>query len=581
MKLIRNLIVIVVFVITTFSCSEDILDKKPLDKVSSADVWESRGLIEAYLSDVYAQIIPMYSWVSDTEDDWTDDMHTDNRRAVTQETFDKFFDAGWNQYGKIRLCNQAIEGMTATTALGDQEKMELIGEAKMLRGMVYYWLAVRFGGVMKVDRVLTPTDSLKLTRSSESEIYDFIIEDLTYAKDNLPDVRKKGRLNKASAHAFLIRALLQAKRFDKVVTEGNDFIVTKNNYGYKIDPDFAGVFNDYNKGTNSSEVIFMRYGTKTGFPDMMSSPMQWRLPLSTGEGDIKGTIKDYKPNLYGWAMYYPTQDFADAFLMVDEDGTAKNWWETTYWQKNKNNGKLADQHMYKNRDKRFYSSLIYDGCIYLGDTINIRPPFWAYRKQMDRKLHRAMTGYTIRKGMYNNVENWSWPPPAVDYHWPLIRLSEVYLNYAEGLIRTNKSAEALPYINATRTTHGELPALTSTGNILKDYKRERRCELAYEMLRYWDLIRWAETENLNTVPELNQDPTYIDISGDGSKYCILTVNGKFVSGDIDHYNSLESKVYNFGPTFPERVFTKKRFRFPVPQKEILENKNLTQNPGWE
>ena len=183
--------------------------------------------------------------------------------------------------------------------------------------------------------------------------------------------------------------------------------------------------------------------------------------------------------------------------------------------------------------------------------------------------------------MYNNVENWSWPPPAVDYHWPLIRLSEVYLNYAEGLIRTGKVADALIYVNTTRTIHGGLPALTSSSNILKDYKRERRCELAYEMLRYWDLIRWAETEGLSTVPELNQDPTYIDISGDGSKYCIMTVNGKFVSGDLTHFNSLESKVYNFGPTFPERVFTKKRFRFPVPQKEILENKNLTQNPGWE
>jgi starch-binding outer membrane protein, SusD/RagB family len=581
MKLIKYLTIIIVIIYSAIGCSDDLLDKKPLDKVSSADVWESRGLIEAYLADVYAQIVPLYSWVSNTEDDWTDDLHTDFNRAVTQETFDKFYDAGWNQYGKIRLCNQAIEGMIETEALDEQEKTELIAEAKMLRGMVYFWLARRFGGVMKIEKVLTPSDSLKLPRASESEIYDFIVEDLTFAKNNMSDTKEKGRLNKAAAHAFLIRALLQAKRYDQVVAEGREFIETKGNYGYAIDPDFAGIFNDYNKGTNSPEVIFMRYGTKTGFSTMMDSPMQWRLPLSTGEGDIQGTINDYIPNLYGWAMYYPTQDIADAFLMIDEDGTAKNWWETTYWQNHKDDGELAVQNMYKNRDKRFYSSIIYDGSIYLGDTINIRPPYWAYRKQMDRKLHRAMTGYNIRKGMYNNVENWSWPPPAVDYHWPLIRLSEVYLNYAEGLIRTNKAADALPYINATRTVHGELPALTSTNNILEDYKRERRCELAFEMLRYWDLIRWAETESLNTVPELTGDPTYIDISGDGSTYCIMTVNGEYVSGDINHYNSLESKVYNFGANFPERVFTQKRFRFPVPHSEILENPNLTQNPGWE
>jgi len=581
MKITKKISIILLFAISVIGCSDDLLDKKPLDKISSADVWTSKGLIEGYLMDVYARVIPEYSWVSSTEDDWTDDMHTDGNRAVTQEAIDKWYDAGWNKYSSIRACNQAIEGIGNSTILSKDIQSSLLSEARMLRAMVYYRMVLKFGGVMKVDKVLNPGDEMLLPRTSEKEMYDFIIEDLKFAKTNLPDSKVKGRLNKAAAHAFLIRVLLQNRRFADVVIEGKEFIETKSNYGYKIDPNFAGIFNDYESGLNSTETIFLRYGTKTGFSDMMASPMQWRLPLSTGEGDVPGTKKDFKPNLYGWAMYYPTQGLVDAFLMVDEDGVAKNWWETSYWNNHKNDGNLADQYMYKNRDKRFYSTVLFDGCIYLNDTINIRPPFWAYRKQMDRKLHRAMTGYNIRKGMYNNVVDWSWPPPAVDYHWPLIRLSEVYLNYAEALIRTNKTAEALPIINETRTKHGELPALTSTADILNNYKRERRCELAYEMLRYWDLIRWAETEGLKTVPELEKDPTYIDISGDGSKYCIMTVNGVFISGNLDHYNSLSGKVYNLGNAFPERKFTEKRFRFPVPHGEILLNKNLTQNPGWE
>lgn len=113
----------------------------------------------------------------------------------------------------------------------------------------------------------------------------------------------------------------------------------------------------------------------------------------------------------------------------------------------------------------------------MDDTINIRPPYRAHRTAMDRNLHMPMTGYNIRKGMYDNVANWSWSPPPITYHWPLIRLSEVCLNDTEALIKTNKASDPLPCINATRTIHGELPEITSTANILEDYKREKMCEL--------------------------------------------------------------------------------------------------------
>ena len=576
---IKYIAFLAILITIASSCQEDLLDKKPLDKISSADVWGSKGLIEGYMAEVYAQVIPLYTFNSNSDDDWSDDIHSDFNRSVTQEVIDDSYNAGWNQYGKIRICNQAITEIGNNEVLDEQEKKEFIAEARMLRAMTYYWMVRRFGGVMKVDRVLQPEDDMQLPRASESEMIDFMVEDLNYAKDNLPETTPVGKLNRAAAHAFLIRVLLHGLRYNEVINEANDFINVKNNYGYAIDPDFSGIHNNFG-GVGSSDNIFVRYGDTDGF-NMEMTPMQYRLPLANGENDKPETINDYEPSYYGWAMYYPTQDLADAFLMVDDDGMAKKWWETNIWEQHKDDGEMATAWMYKNRDKRFYSTLIYDGAIYSGDTINIRPPYWAHRSQMTRNLHRAMTGYLIRKGMYDDLPNFGWPPAPQDYHWPLIRVSEVYLNYAEAVIREGREGDALPYINATRTIHGELPEITSTENILEVYKNERRCELAFELHRYWDLIRWAKAENLNTVPELNVDPTYIEISGDGSTYAILTVNGAFVSGDQDFYNTIENKVYNNGSTFAPRVFTQKRFYFPVPRSEMQENPNLApQNPGW-
>lgn len=576
-----GLLITILGLFFSFSSCEDLLDKKPLDKISSADLWNSEGLIDGYMVDLYARVTPMYSWVQFTEDDWSDDIHSDNNNAVAQEAITNSYDAGWNKYDIIRLCNQAIEQVAVSEVLSDDMIVQYTAEARTLRAMVYFWMVRYFGGVMLVDKVLDPTSDMKLPRASESDMYDFIVEDLKYGRDNLPETTYLGRLNRASAHAFLIRVLLQAHRYEDAVTEGKSFIVVHANYGYSIDTNFHGIFNDFETGKESTETIFLRYGTSDGM-NMQWTPMQFRLPLSTGEGDKLGVINDYDRNLYGWAMCYPTQELVDDFLMIDEDGVAKKWSDTKIWKDSYASGeKLSTQAMYKNRDKRFYSSIIYDGCIYLNDTINIRPPYWNHRTSMDRNLHRGMTGYNIRKGMYDDVCDWAWPPPEQDYHWPLLRLSEVYLNYAEALIRTNKADLALPYINETRTIHGGLPKITSTDNIWEDYKRERRCELAFENLRYWDLIRWAEYDKKETVDELNRDPSYIDFNSEGTKYVIMTVNGKYVSGDKAMYDALPNKVYNNGNTFPERIFTKKRFRFPVPKSEILENENLKQNPGWE
>ena len=590
---ILSVILLITTIICLSSCS-DLLDKKPLDKISSEDVWNNKGLIDMYMIDLYARIVNSYlTYVDSRDDQMTDNLVSDAYGMnIVYETINNTYNAGFNQYSNIVRINTAIEGIESSTLLHPDVQRELLAEAKMFRAIVYHWMVRRFGGVMKVDKVLDPNDEMKLSRTPEKEMYDFIISDMEYATENMTTQKVVGRLNRAAAHAFLIRVQLDARRYDDVIRESEDFLKTKASYGYSIDDDYQSVFNDFD-GVNSDEVIFVRYANNSGM-NIISSPMQWTLPLSNKErADPSCDWSNIKVSMYGWAQFFPSQQLVDDYEVIDDDGQAKNWWETNLW-KNKTAGANATDIMWKNRDKRFYASILYDGCTFLGDKYIMRYPYFPYRGCMATSQHYAMTGYLIRKGCPENMTSFSSSNFPIDYHWVIFRLGEVYLNYAEALIRKGRGADAIPYLNELRAKHGGLPPITGTTDLLNKYKRERRVEMFHEQDRYWALLRWGKEEGGAVIPELNENPRYIDISPDGSTYYIATVNGVLPEGFTNDYygnsdylenpgnygNPAGAKVYNRGSIIPDRRFTTKRYFFPIPKSQIDANPNLTQNEGW-
>jgi hypothetical protein len=122
---------------------------------------------------------------------------------------------------------------------------------------------------------------------------------------------------------------------------------------------------------------------------------------------------------------------------------------------------------------------------------------------------------------------------SIDY--PMIRLAEIYLNYAEASLHLNKTAEAVPYLNQLRKRAG-LPEIASYDH---DYLvRERAVELSWEGFRRSDLIRW----------DLFHSNTYL---------------WKWKGGS-----------YN-GQGFPEYKLV-----FDFPSSELVSNSNLTHKPGY-
>ena len=102
-------------------------------------------------------------------------------------------------------------------------------------------------------------------------------------------------------------------------------------------------------------------------------------------------------------------------------------------------------------------------------------------------------GYAVTK--YKNITSAGrkGKDPAgdfVDTDIPLIRLGEVYLNYAEAALRKNtNTSDALNYVNTLRTRAGEAP-LTAARLTVDEVLNERARELYWECFRRTDLIRY-------------------------------------------------------------------------------------------
>jgi len=105
--------------------------------------------------------------------------------------------------------------------INDSLKRSLISESRFLRAYAYYTL-VQFYGDVPLRKVSVENFSdVQLPRTAESDVYDFIIEDLKYAEANLPDVAsQQGRVYKLVATAMLARVYL--------TTAGNPLNITSN-----------------------------------------------------------------------------------------------------------------------------------------------------------------------------------------------------------------------------------------------------------------------------------------------------------------------------------------------------------------
>ena len=140
-------------------------------------------------------------------------------------------------YEYIYQANMVIEGVTNATGLLPTTKSQLLGEAKFVRAFCHFYLVNLYGPVPIVASSNYEQNAV-VSRSNIADVYNFILQDLSEAKQLLPTNyvgAGKGRPNKYAASALLARVYLY--RGDDALAEvESTFIIESNAYSLKTNP---------------------------------------------------------------------------------------------------------------------------------------------------------------------------------------------------------------------------------------------------------------------------------------------------------------------------------------------------------
>ena len=135
-------------------------------------------------------------------------------------------------YQAIEKANICIQKIPHGKNLTDGDKSKYLGEAKFLRGLIYFTMVRSWGGV--ILRTEANTDSINLKRSSSADTYALALSDLKYAEQNLPDnprlVGTPGKLAAKSVLAELYLCLQQwqnARDAANAVIQSNKYSLVK------------------------------------------------------------------------------------------------------------------------------------------------------------------------------------------------------------------------------------------------------------------------------------------------------------------------------------------------------------------
>jgi len=443
---------IIVSAMLLVSCSQDFLDKTKLGALTTEGFFLSE-------TDANQSVIAAYSDLKDYRYTWTiwcfgdvlsDDATYSGSAADVQafalmESYNYPADNGrvLNRYQilfrGVNKANQAIEGISKMDAslFKTMNQNRLIGEALFLRAYYYHELVIAYGAVPLMIKTPTIADKA-LTRTTVAEVYAQIEKDLIQAASYLPKksetnlVLEAGRITKGAANAMLSRVYLFEKKYDACKLASQE--VFKEDYALLAN--YGDIFTLAGEHCSESILEIDHYNSST------------QSGATTNNGNFHVLMMLPGGTTYGYGINQPSASLAKAFDdagdVIRKDATLLTQADLALWEAPADVLKLT----------------------------NVRSGYWNqkfYLKPAQRSVEIRNNPVNIR----------------------LIRLSEVYLNYAEACNKatTPNDAEARLYLNKVRTRVSLVDKTTSGNALFDDIINERRLELAMEGHRFFDMIR--------------------------------------------------------------------------------------------
>lgn len=422
-------------------------------------------------------------------------------------------------------------------------------EARFLRAYFYSELVKRYGGVPLANELMDmDTDYRNIPRNTLQECIDFIVDECGQVAPHLPAVYQAsdmGRVTRGAALALKSRVLLYAaselfnnpvwaqgyERKDLISLSGTDRQTRWENAakaagevlwgadvaeaGYKLSGNYQSLFRSF----SDNEIVLVR---RNGYDNSFEKS---NYPIGADQA-TGGTA--------------PSGNLVDAYETTG--GRTFSWKDPS----------MAAR-PYENRDPRFAATIMPNNSTFQGRPVEC----WEGGADGPDKNNASKTGYYLLK--YVDPELKLLQGQSAIHSWIIIRLGEIYLNYAEAMNEAYGPDGKGIYGKSAREAVNEVRGRVGMPEVLADSKEEmrekirheRRVELAFEDHRFWDVRRWM------TAPDDLNAPLK------GVKVTRLSYNSF-------EYQSVEVE---------SRSFKRSMYFYPIPQNEL----NITgwpQNPLW-
>lgn len=466
----------ILFVFIFGACSEDFLEMEPIGLFPTEQYFQNQDQVDAAVIAIYDEIQNNNSgghWSSSffiknlladdclagggDPSDQSDYQFIDDYKVLSSNQ--KVNNIFSNYYRTINASNLVINRVGTKVDITDAEKVS-VAEAKALRAYQYFDLVNFFGPVPLMIENPTVITSEALPRAPKTEIYAQIEKDLTEAISNLQLKSKLGatdkfRMTKGAAQGLLGKAYLFQEKYDKAAIVFAELISSGE---YDLEANFEDVWSA---------------GSEFGIESL------FEVSYTSAEG-------------YSWGSFAWDKD--ESNIEVQLQGVRGDWLDSipstlnliSGWGFNNPSTKIGDLFVAENETSR-----------YTGTLISPTDFIAAGGEYADgKKTRHDFSGY-IRLKYATKVTETAAPVNELNYttNFRLMRYADVLLMAAEAYHKNGDDVAAQAEILKVRNRAGFMDPITEAGTDLFDLiVKERQLELAFEGVRFFDLVRWGLAE---------------------------------------------------------------------------------------
>ena len=489
------------------SCAKDFLEQKNTYQISQDNFFDNDEAVSQ-------AVMPLYSYVwYDFNDKFYYGMGDGRANNITAQYSDyvypytNFTETGlstglteaWGAlYSVVAQANNTINNIAnnSTANVSETAKIQGIAEARFMRGLAYWYISSLWGCAVIYNNTQDLVNNYVVSPNPVVDGIEFAIRDMEYAAVHLPSASPAtGRVNKYAAYAMLSRfylsmaGLTTSGRYDgsNVATDANRG--TRNEYyldaakkaaavvieegPYKLVDTYAELFAASTFNNNSESVFQLQFqaGAEGGLAQSMTRFLAWSTQVNQGNSWGGSTYCSYD-------LWEEFKEYEDQTLGTKVDDAIR-----------RHNCIASYGESYPELSANPEKPYVY------GETENAGSQGANIKKYVIGI--NAVNGFAVNNNSGINTY--------------MMRLAEVYLNYAEATLGNNgktTDATALKYFNALRTRAG---VATKNSLTFEDIRHEFRVETAFEGLYWYFIVRrgyYQQQEMVNYVNHQHRNASY-------------------------------------------------------------------------